>query len=358
MQALEAFRSMSARLSSNPINSLGLFNKVDKLAGGGADPWPVAEPLASDQAKVLRRVVSDVVPVVGLLAETTEAGRLTAADCEALRQLAALPQGERQVLLASVDLFANRECPVPREAAGAAAAPARPVRHRLRHRPAGRPAAAGHRRAGPAAVRRRPGSRGCGRPSTRRSGGAPTRSRPAGRCPAWRRSPATPSARTTGSCCATRSSGCCSSPSTTGCGCWRWRSWSPPARWSCPTTMEQELTRLALSTDPQWILRPAGRRHRPAGQGRAGGRDPLAGVRGGRRQPGPVPGCAGGPPWLLPAVPAGARAGGGSADDHHRQPRRRAGQAARQRRRRRRWRSCARSTRTPPPTSTRCAAAR
>src|SRR5690349_9774511 len=30
VQALEAFRSMSARLSSNPINSLGLFNKVDK----------------------------------------------------------------------------------------------------------------------------------------------------------------------------------------------------------------------------------------------------------------------------------------------------------------------------------------
>jgi hypothetical protein len=76
----------------------------------------VAEPLANDQAKVLRRVVSDVVPIVGLLAETTEAGRLTAADCEALRQLAALPLGDRQVLLASVDLFCNRETSVTREA--------------------------------------------------------------------------------------------------------------------------------------------------------------------------------------------------------------------------------------------------
>jgi hypothetical protein len=113
--ALEAFRSVSARLSSNPINSLGLFNKVDKLAGGGADPWPVAGPLAADQAAVLRRVVSDVVPAVGLLAETTEAGRLTAADCAALRALAALPPSQRAVLLASVDLFVNRDCPVPRE---------------------------------------------------------------------------------------------------------------------------------------------------------------------------------------------------------------------------------------------------
>ncbi|ROT29555.1 dynamin family protein [Micromonospora sp. HM5-17] len=113
--ALEAFRSVSARLASNPINSLGLFNKVDKLVGGAADPWPVAGPLAADQSAVLRRVVSEVVPVVGLLAETTEAGRLTAADCEALRTLARLPEHERLVLLASVDLFTSRDCPVPRE---------------------------------------------------------------------------------------------------------------------------------------------------------------------------------------------------------------------------------------------------
>ena len=47
VRALEAFRSVSARLASNPINSLGLFNKVDKLVGGVADPWPVAGPLAA-----------------------------------------------------------------------------------------------------------------------------------------------------------------------------------------------------------------------------------------------------------------------------------------------------------------------
>ncbi|MGY0233652.1 dynamin family protein [Longispora urticae] len=115
VQALESFRSMSSRLSSNPINSVGLFNKVDKLAGAGTDPWGVAAALATDQRRVLRRVVSDVVPVIGLLAETTEAGRLTAADCEALRELARLPESERLVLLASVDLFANRECSVDAE---------------------------------------------------------------------------------------------------------------------------------------------------------------------------------------------------------------------------------------------------
>lgn len=114
LEALEAFRSVSARLASNPINSLGLFNKVDKLAGGG-DPWPVAGPLSKSQAEVLRRVVSDVVPVIGLLAETTEAGRLTAADCEALRELAKLPEQDQQILLASADLFKGRDCSVSRE---------------------------------------------------------------------------------------------------------------------------------------------------------------------------------------------------------------------------------------------------
>ncbi|WP_213454720.1 dynamin family protein [Rhizomonospora bruguierae] len=113
--ALAAFRSASARLASTPINSLGLLNKADKLVPGAADPWPVAAPLAAEQTGALRRVVSDVVPVVGLLAETTEAGRLTAADCEALRTLAGLPAAERTVLLASVDLFADRPAPVPRQ---------------------------------------------------------------------------------------------------------------------------------------------------------------------------------------------------------------------------------------------------
>ncbi len=116
LEALQAFRTMSSKLSSNPINSLGLFNKVDKLAPTPAgDPWPVAEPLSRNQAEVMRRVVSDVVPVVGLLAETTEAGRLTAADCEALRKLAELPAEERTILLAAASLFATRDCPVPVE---------------------------------------------------------------------------------------------------------------------------------------------------------------------------------------------------------------------------------------------------
>src|SRR5687768_15808808 len=75
----------------------------------------VAGALAKKKAQALRRQVADVVPVVGLLAETTEAGRLTAADCESLRALAALPAVDRAVLMASVDLFTTRECEIPAE---------------------------------------------------------------------------------------------------------------------------------------------------------------------------------------------------------------------------------------------------
>ncbi|WP_030442700.1 dynamin family protein [Actinoplanes subtropicus] len=114
-RALDAFRDASARLASSPINALGVFGKVDTLVGGAGDPWPVAGPLAEQQAGLLARTVSDVVPVVGLLAETAEAGRLTDADRAALRELAGMPVGELRLMLASVDLFRSRPGPVGAE---------------------------------------------------------------------------------------------------------------------------------------------------------------------------------------------------------------------------------------------------
>jgi hypothetical protein len=113
VRALEAFRAASARLASSPINALGVFGKVDTLVGGAADPWPVAGPLAERQAQLLSRTVAEVVPVVGLLAETGEAGRLTSADRDALRELSREP--DLAVLLASVDLFRGRPSAVPPE---------------------------------------------------------------------------------------------------------------------------------------------------------------------------------------------------------------------------------------------------
>jgi dynamin family protein len=115
VRALEAFRDASARLASSPINALGVFGKADTLVGGAGDPWPVAGPLAEQQAGLLARTVADVVPVIGLLAETAQAGRLTAADAADLRSLSARPVAELRLMLASVDLFRTRPGPIPPE---------------------------------------------------------------------------------------------------------------------------------------------------------------------------------------------------------------------------------------------------
>ncbi|WP_309238545.1 dynamin family protein [Actinoplanes aureus] len=115
IRALEAFHAASARLATSPINAIGVLGKVDTLAGGADDPWPIAGPLAEGQARLLARTVGDVVPVAALLAETAEAGRLTAADRDALAKLATLPAAELTLLLASADLFRNRPAPVGAE---------------------------------------------------------------------------------------------------------------------------------------------------------------------------------------------------------------------------------------------------
>ncbi|WP_285472457.1 dynamin family protein [Actinoplanes sp. NBRC 101535] len=115
LAALEAFHAASTRMATSPINAIGVLAKVDTLVGGAADPWPVAGPLARQQARLLARTVADVVPVAGLLAETAGAGRLTAADRAALAALAGLPVDELGLLLLSVDLFRSRPAPVGAE---------------------------------------------------------------------------------------------------------------------------------------------------------------------------------------------------------------------------------------------------
>jgi len=118
LRALEAFRDASARLASSPINALGVFGKADTLVGGAGDPWPVAGPLAEQQATLLARTVSDVVPVVGLLAETGESGRLTGTDRDALQRLSELPAAELRLLTASVDLFRTRPARLSSQVSG------------------------------------------------------------------------------------------------------------------------------------------------------------------------------------------------------------------------------------------------
>lgn len=117
-QALTSFTAATASREAGPINALAVLNKADTIeadtvSGSGGQVWRAAELLAGKQAELLKPKVADVLPVIGLLAETVESGEFTAEDAEALRSLAGLDAETRETLLLSADLFTSWECPVP-----------------------------------------------------------------------------------------------------------------------------------------------------------------------------------------------------------------------------------------------------
>jgi GTPase Era involved in 16S rRNA processing len=117
-QVLAAFTAATASRDAGPVNAIAVLNKADTIApesvqGADGDVWTAATMLAARQAETLRPRVADVVPMVGLLAETVESGGFTSADADALRALAACDEATRLAMLASADLFTAMEAPVP-----------------------------------------------------------------------------------------------------------------------------------------------------------------------------------------------------------------------------------------------------
>ncbi|MFI9008560.1 dynamin family protein [Actinosynnema sp. NPDC053489] len=117
-QALAAFTAATASREAGPVNAIAVLNKADTIAaetveGSGGDTWRAAVLLAERQALTLKPRVADVLPVIGLVAESTETGGFTSADADALRRLAELDEATRETMLISADLFASWECDVP-----------------------------------------------------------------------------------------------------------------------------------------------------------------------------------------------------------------------------------------------------
>ncbi|MEV6931239.1 dynamin family protein [Dactylosporangium sp. NPDC051485] len=104
--ALADFRTLSAACGMSGVNTLAVLSQVDRR-GDADDPWPGARRLAGRAYEQLRTSVFDVVPVVGLLAETARARMLSEADLAALRALAALDELDLEDLLIDVDEFAR-----------------------------------------------------------------------------------------------------------------------------------------------------------------------------------------------------------------------------------------------------------
>jgi GTPase SAR1 family protein len=117
-ETLRAFTAATAGRDAGPVNAIAVLNKADTIppesvAGSDGDVWRAAAILAGKQAVTLRPRVADVLPVIGLLAESAESGAFTSADADALHALAELDEASWQTMLMSADLFTTWECPVP-----------------------------------------------------------------------------------------------------------------------------------------------------------------------------------------------------------------------------------------------------
>ncbi|MFJ7211202.1 dynamin family protein [Amycolatopsis sp. NPDC098790] len=117
-QALAAFTAATASREAGPVNAIAVLNKADTIApesveGADGDVWKAATILSEKQASTLKPRVADVLPVIGLIAESAESGGFTSADADALRQLADLDDDVLQTMLISADIFTTWECDVP-----------------------------------------------------------------------------------------------------------------------------------------------------------------------------------------------------------------------------------------------------
>ncbi|MFI5041058.1 MAG: dynamin family protein [Acidimicrobiales bacterium] len=111
--AIEVFASGEGEQSASAANALGVLSRADQLGDGSVDPWGLALELANRYAGVFKDSVADVVPVIGLMAETAETASLTEVDARHLATLAAMEPKAFDRLMWSADRFVSGEAPVP-----------------------------------------------------------------------------------------------------------------------------------------------------------------------------------------------------------------------------------------------------
>jgi len=107
---LERFRALFDASGLSSANAVGILSKVDRLAPDG-DPWPVAHRLATAARERLSAVVSEVVPVMGLLAETSATDHFTEDDAYALAALAGMDELDLEDALLSPQDLLDAEVP-------------------------------------------------------------------------------------------------------------------------------------------------------------------------------------------------------------------------------------------------------
>lgn len=102
---LQGFRDMYAGSGLSAFNAVGILSKIDQLTRQG-DPVQAARQIAGRVEEQTRGMLSQVLPVLGLLAETGATARLTEEDARSLATIAGFGDDlDREDLLLSVDTF-------------------------------------------------------------------------------------------------------------------------------------------------------------------------------------------------------------------------------------------------------------
>lgn len=115
VEVLQHFNNLFGSSGLAAVNVVGVLSKIDKLTPDG-DPWPTAVRLAERARQELRSIVSDVIPVNGLLAETANTDRFTEDDAHALRQLSELDELDLEdAMLSQTDFLDTDLIDLPRE---------------------------------------------------------------------------------------------------------------------------------------------------------------------------------------------------------------------------------------------------
>lgn len=107
LRAADRTRLRQLLHGGSPMTDFVVLSKVDRL--GSDEPWPAAERVAGAAAHELRGVAWDVQPVIGLLAESAAAGRITERDARAIHKLLSVEPSAMARLLVAERTFLDSD---------------------------------------------------------------------------------------------------------------------------------------------------------------------------------------------------------------------------------------------------------
>jgi hypothetical protein len=110
---LDSFHQMMSGVRASAVNAIGLLNKVDLIGGGAPNAVELGRARAEKLAGLLRSSVATVLPLVGLLAETTETAALSGEHTRMLAAIGAADPADRDLALLSVDRFVTSPSDIP-----------------------------------------------------------------------------------------------------------------------------------------------------------------------------------------------------------------------------------------------------